>query len=509
MFCFVFGLPVSTGLSSLVSSRSSDSTCAPQRTNYKYCHTWKWTSSVGSLHIVHIILPRSTRWQKFEHKNKIQAQYVEILLVLSADVLQTLSECEPFFQSCELIIAHHLLSKTSFLTRIMTISSPLPSKILILGGYGNTGRALVPLLLKHTIASIVISGRNREKAIAFAKELGQEHETRVSTAQVDASDSQSLLEAFSSDGVTLVIVVSTTSKYVEKVAQAALDAKIDYMDIHLSSPHKTEFLESLKEKITQAGLCFVTDGGFHPGLPAAMVRYLALSFAQLETALVGSVIQMDWNSCQDNMSANAAEEFASEFGDMQAIVYKDSKWHDLGLMGMMAAKPLYMNFGEPFGSRPLLPMHLEEMRCIPTIFPSVKATGFYVGGFNFVTDYLISPLVIISVKLFPASKRIMGQLLYWSLRTFSKPPFATILKAEATGLNDKGDRMEKTLLLAHEDGYAVTAIPVAATVMQYLSPSTTGSIRKPGLWRQAAVVEPRQFFQDLEMMGVRIEPPVA
>jgi Saccharopine dehydrogenase NADP binding domain len=396
------------------------------------------------------------------------------------------------------------------------ISSTLPPKILLLGGYGNTGRALAPLLLKYTTASVVISGRNLDKAQAFAKELEHEHEhdhePRVSTAKVDASDSQSLLQAFSTDGVTLVIVVSTTSQHLEKVALAALDAKIDYMDIHLSSPHKTSFLESIEDKITQAGLCFITDGGFHPGLPAAMIRYLAsLSmFSQLETALVGSVIQLDWNSCQDNMSANAAEEFASELGNMQSIVYRDSKWHDLGLWGaMVLEKPLYMDFGEPFGSRPLLPMHLEEMRCIPTLFPSVKATAFHVGGFNWVVDYLLSPPVFVSIKLFPASKRVMGQLLYWGLRTFSKPPFGTILKVEATGIDAKGDHIEKTLLLAHEDGYAVTAIPVAATVIQYLSPSTTGSIRKPGLWRQAVVVEPRRFFRDLEMMGVRIEPRVA
>jgi hypothetical protein len=50
--------------------------CAPQRTNY--CHTWKWTTG-SSVNAVRnpaqcTYNTRSTRWQKTEHKNKIQAQ---------------------------------------------------------------------------------------------------------------------------------------------------------------------------------------------------------------------------------------------------------------------------------------------------------------------------------------------------------------------------------------------------------------------------------------------------
>jgi len=42
--------------------------------------------------------------------------------------------------------------------------------------------------------------------------------------------------------------------------------------------------------------CFIADGGFHPGLPAALVRYVAPHFDRLEKANVGSVINVDWAS---------------------------------------------------------------------------------------------------------------------------------------------------------------------------------------------------------------------
>jgi saccharopine dehydrogenase (NAD+, L-lysine-forming) len=302
-----------------------------------------------------------------------------------------------------------------------------------------------------------------------------------------------------------VVVLSTTSDFIDKIAGAALEAKIDYIDIHLCSTRKNEILGGLCDRIVESGLCFITDGGFHPGLPAAMVRYLAPTFTKLESARVGSVIQGDWKSCQQYMSANATDELASEISNMQTTLYKDGKWQNAGLVAML--NPPCMDFGAPFGKRPVIPMHLDEMRCLPVLYPSVKTVGFYVSGFNWAVDYLISPIAIASIMLFPSSKHIMGRFLNWGLTTFSKPPFGTWLKLEATGNDEKGARVEKSLILSHDGAYDLTAIPVAATVMQYLSPDY--SVRKPGLWRQAEAVEPRQFFLDMQVMGVQIEPRVS
>ncbi|MDH3367892.1 MAG: hypothetical protein OEO17_08610, partial [Gemmatimonadota bacterium] len=42
--------------------------------------------------------------------------------------------------------------------------------------------------------------------------------------------------------------------------------------------------------------------------------------------------------------------------------------------------------------------------------------------------------------------------------------------------------------------------PAVAALLQYLD----GSIRKPGLWQQALVVEPRRFMADLERLGATV-----
>ena len=56
--------------------------------------------------------------------------------------------------------------------------------ILILGGYGYTGKLLTKHLLTHSQAQIILAGRNIEKAQKFADEICNE---RVSISCVDAA----------------------------------------------------------------------------------------------------------------------------------------------------------------------------------------------------------------------------------------------------------------------------------------------------------------------------------
>ena len=50
------------------------------------------------------------------------------------------------------------------------------------------------------------------------------------------------------------------------------------------------------------------------------------------------------------------------------------------------------------------------------------------------------------------------------------------------------------------DAYVLTTVPVVAGLLQYLN----GNIRRAGLWFQANLVEPKQFFNDIERLGVGI-----
>lgn len=367
-------------------------------------------------------------------------------------------------------------------------------KILILGGYGHTGRLLAGLLLAETEVDLVLAGRNKNKADALATELNARiGQQRACGTYADAADPASLAQALA--GASMVVVASSTADYTTNVATAALEAGIDYLDVQYSA-QKFTLLQSMAREIAAAGCCFITDGGFHPGLPAALIRYLAHQFDSLESARVGSVIKIDWASL--DLSPSTMEEFVGEFMDFQALLFRDGRWQRVSAWSMM--KPTTMEFGPAFGRQYCIPMFLEEMRAIPELYPEIRETGFFVGGFNWFVDWLLSPLIMVALKLWPQrARQPMGRLMYWGLKTFSRPPYGALLKVEVRGTKHGRDE-SADLILYHEDGYLFTAIPVAACLLQYLD----GSIRRPGLWLQAHAVDPDRLMVDMEQMGIEV-----
>lgn len=371
----------------------------------------------------------------------------------------------------------------------------MAAKIVILGGYGNTGRALARLLLEHSDVSLVLCGRSGERASAEAATWnGRYPGARVLGVAADARDRASLLRAFS--GAEVVVVASSTAAVVANVAEAALEVGLDYLDPQYSRD-KLRLLRSMAPRFEAAGRCFVTDGGFHPGLPAVLVRFAATQIERLTTARVGSVIQIDWKDLE--IGSSTVDELIAEFRDFQSMTYEDGRWRSLGWLESL--RPEWMRFGHAMGRRYTMPMYLEEMRSLPDMIPSLEQTGFYVGGFNPVVDWVVIPLGWLLAWLSPgAGSRIFGRMLLWGLRGFSRPPYGTLLQLEASGTHH-GVPMALRLIVYHQDGYVLTAAPMVACLFQMLD----GTARRPGLHCQALLVEPDRMLTDLIRLGIDVE----
>jgi hypothetical protein len=355
---------------------------------------------------------------------------------------------------------------------------------LILGGYGYTGKLLARHLLAQTKARIILAGRNLDKAQSLANELNGE---RVSAVRVDAADAVSLRVAL--QGVDLLLVAAPTTRHAKTVICAALDAKVDYLDVQFSS-RKLTILKGLAAEIEEAGLCFVTEAGYHPGLPSAMVRYAATQLDSLESALTAGYLNMG----KSLPYSEAVDELMEGFIDYQAQIYKDGAWTKPNQWDMRK-----FDFGAEIGTHTCYSMFFEELHALPEMYPSLKNTGFYISGSNWLTDLLITPIVMAGLKVAPKRGLTpLGKLMWWGMQQ-SPPPYVVALKVEAKGLKN-GQQAQVEVRIEHADGYELTAIPVVAYLLQYMDESA----RPPGLHLMGQLAEPVRLFEDMQRMGVRI-----
>ena len=384
----------------------------------------------------------------------------------------------------------------------------MSKRILILGGYGETGRRLAAHLLKATDASVIIAGRHLDRAEELAGKLVQSESSsstseltssRISTALVDAADSSSVLNGIQDNKADLLLVASPTTQYAEIAIRACLEAKVDYLDVQVSQT-KLEVLRRYEHDIEKAGLTFITEAGYHPGLPAALVRYAATKLEaatdgmQIATATVGGYLNMG----PDLPYAESVDELMVEMTHYRGQVYSQAKWTKPSSWSVRN-----IDFGEIIGQRSCSSWFLEELNPLPAMYPSMQELGFYMAGSNWLTDFVLSPIILLLLQLAPRrGVKPAGKLMFWGMR-LSPPPHVCAVQCEATARRIKhvDDEMCLRLRVEHSDGYELTAIPVVACLMQYLE---AGKRPGPGLHMMGYYVDPIRLIDDMEAMGIRV-----
>lgn len=363
----------------------------------------------------------------------------------------------------------------------------MPAKILILGGTGFTGRLIARHLLERSDAIVTIASRHLERAQEVAGDLGRDRPGRVSAARADAADAASLGAAMA--GQTLVVVAAPTTAYVETVARLALDLGVDYLDVQLGAK-KFAYLKSLAAEIEAKGRCFITEAGFHPGLPAALVRFAAGHLDRLETATTACYLSI----AKDLPYSDAVGELVEVFRDYQSQVFASGHWTNPKSFQIKK-----IAFGGDLGTRTCYSMFFEELRPLPERYSSLQETGFYMAGSPWFVDWFVYPLAFALLGVLPHAKKTAGRLLWWGMTRFQKPPFRTELIVKATGQH-AGHPTTFEAAVSHRDAYELTAIAVTAAILQYLE----GMGRRPGLWMMGHLADPRRLVTDMKRMGVKV-----
>jgi len=359
-------------------------------------------------------------------------------------------------------------------------------RILLVGATGYAGSKLASYLLKLTDATVVLAGRSSAKLDELQSGLRlQDLANRVELLELNANDLNSAVLA----DIDLLVNATAEGPHNAALIQACLELRVDWIDMQMTN----ELLKPppiLRESIERAGSCFVIQAGFHPGIIAPLVRYAGQQMNVMDGAIVGSVIR-DRNGLP---YTSGFSELVASFRDYKSEMYKDGQWQKL----KYAAYPK-VGFEYGFGELLTYPVEMTELRRLTELMPDLKNTGFFVAGFNWFADYLITPLIMLSSRISPRQTEApLGRLLSWSTKRFSRPPYGTVVQVDAEGQRD-GQPVRFRLSLFHEDAYVLTAVPTVAMIKQMLS----GKVQ-PGIHLMGLCCDPVQLLEDIERTDVSI-----
>ena len=350
----------------------------------------------------------------------------------------------------------------------------------MLGATGQAGRVVSRLLLDDSGIDLVVCGRNESRLGALASALSDTGRS-ISTAAFDLANTTRLDSVLESADA----VVGATSSWRDgpRIAERAIQNGTSYLGIYMSVPEKWTRLRALQGECLKRRVAVVDDGGVHPGLPGAMIRLLNEE-SPLTSAWVGGKFALKWSAL--DLAPETILDFVSELRAMDPALFLDGDW----ARGYRHARRF--DFGDGGGSTSCVPMCLEEVRELVEDFPELRSAGFFIAGFGPWVDYGVLPL---GLALGSLHVRAASRLIWWGLRRFASSEGCAALMLH--GMTRDGRQIN--LRVSHRDAYALTAIPAAATVRQLLAAP------RPGVWTQAAFVQPRPFFESMQELGVSIE----
>lgn len=358
-------------------------------------------------------------------------------------------------------------------------------RVLILGGYGKAGQHVARLLLENRDLALTLAGRNEQRAQQAALTLGHDFPQRrkVRGLSLDAQDKKALQAAF--EACDLVVVCLPFKGNGQQIVTAAFEAGINYIDIN-PDEEKHRALQELDEDIQAAGLTFITDAGFIPGLPAWLTFLAAADLDEVDDIIIGSV----WND--PALPMGGAYDVVSNL-DQPPLIFENRGWRKESFIATRL-----IDFGQPFGRRWCFPISLTELEALPRHL-SIKQLKLYQSGYNWVSD-----LILFLWKSLRLSKNEAGiehgaKLFRWSIMRFAVPPYGGAMVLHAFGVKD-GQPAKFDVTLYHKDLYTTTAIPVVATIFQLLD----RDLKQTGYHFMGHAVASRQFLEQVKELGLKV-----
>lgn len=349
-------------------------------------------------------------------------------------------------------------------------------RVVLLGGYGATGRALAPLL--RDLGLVVIAGRRADAAEAEAEALrasGVDAEAEV----VDVSDLAAVRRAL--EGALLAVALTATPALAEGIAGAAIGAGTPLVDAHYQDAVWCD-LQPLDGAARAAGVSVLAQAGFHPGLVAPMVRAVAAAVDRPREVAVAMAMRGE-------VDPQSLREIVDMLQDYRAEVF-DAGWRRATGKDMRR-----MDLGPPFGVQRCAPLTMAELDDLPAEL-DLERLGMYAAGWGFVADWIVAPIAMAAGRIRMGLGR--ERLARWLAAAVNRHrgPEATVMTAEAVGSDGARARLQ---LRDPIHPYHLTAAGIALAARQLVD----GRVA-PGVTLAGGALDPAETLAALPGLGVEV-----
>lgn len=242
------------------------------------------------------------------------------------------------------------------------------NKVLILGGYGNFGKRIVEGLSDLEGITLLIAGRNINKAEALKKRLAKNSQANLQAVFIDieAPNFKNILESLSPD-----IAIHTSGPFQNQglhVPQACLEAGIHYIDLG----DDREFvcnISKLDPLAKQKDLLLVSGASSVPGLSSAVIDHYKDQFLVIDSIDIAIV------------PGNKAERGEATIRGILSYtghpfkIFKDNQWKKA--YGWMS--PRQLDFGGNVGKRWLANVDVPDLELFPQHYSVKQSVTFQAG----------------------------------------------------------------------------------------------------------------------------------
>lgn len=233
--------------------------------------------------------------------------------------------------------------------------------VMILGGYGNFGQLIATALSQEENISVIIAGRNENKAKTLANQLNCQY-VKLDVHQDD------LIQAFHAHSVQLVIsTVGPFQNQAYDIAQAAIEAGIHYIDLADSR----EFVENITQfnSIAEEKNLFICSGASTvPSLSSAVINHFLPEYSQLNTIDIAL-------SASEKVPGISTLSAVLSYCGQKFTMWKDQQWQEVyGLQNLTHQKFYHLPNKRWVGN-----CSVPDLALFPLNYPTVQQVTFKAG----------------------------------------------------------------------------------------------------------------------------------